>query len=77
MKTKYRVVLPEGGGVYGQTEYTMTTKRKYAKVVLFKREGVWYIWRWAGTEALGQGALRQARKQGWEAVMVTPEEVVQ
>ena len=76
-KIKYRVVLPEGGGVFGETEYTMTSKREYARVVLFQEEGKWYFFRWAGTVALGEQALRQARKKYEQAVMVTPEVVRQ
>ena len=76
-KIKYRVVLPEGGGHNGQAEYTRTCNREYARVVLFQREGKWYFYRWAGTVALGEAALRQALKKGEVAVMVTPEVVRQ
>lgn len=74
-KKTVRVLLPEGGGVGGVTEYTMTTVRQYEAVALTKQEGVWYIGGFAATVPLAEKKAQALRKKGAEAVVVTVEVV--
>ena len=74
-KVQYRLVLPEGGGAGGVTEYTMTTVRRYEAAALVKREGVWYIGGFAATRELAEKKAQALRKQGEEAIVVMAEEV--
>ena len=72
-KRKLKVIAPDG------TVLTRTTHRDYSHMVAIvsdhrqEKEG-WSSWSWAGREDLAQNKLNEAKKLGYEAVIIPVEQ---